>query len=214
MTLTVRRHELLRVHPTHWSAIAARAGVNGNLLHAWQSNDWPVMTRRYLPQDSPALIPVAVPMPPRDGCRRPGLTLQLHENDIVERVAPLPVAAGVSQAPVAWHATLHRLSELGGTLNCPAMLYGSLLWQSITQQAWLSMRSDLDVCWSVSSAAQARALVEALSDLDRDSPMRLDGELILPDGAGLSWREFAGNADQLLLKTLHGVESRARINLL
>jgi phosphoribosyl-dephospho-CoA transferase len=39
--------------------------------------------------------------------------------------------------------------------------------------------------------------VERLRQLDAASPVRLDGELQLPDGAGVNWRELAQNSDDI-----------------
>jgi phosphoribosyl-dephospho-CoA transferase len=63
----------------------------------------------------------------------------------------------------------------------------------------------------------ALSLVERLLRLDAESPVRLDGELELPDGAGLNWRELAQSradpSDELLVKTMDGVEMRTRAAL-
>jgi phosphoribosyl-dephospho-CoA transferase len=59
--------------------------------------------------------------------------------------------------------------------------------------------------------------VERLRQLDAESPVRLDGELQLPDGAGVNWRELAQNGDdarsQVLVKTMDGVEVRTKAGL-
>ena len=56
------------------------------------------------------------------------------------------------------------------------------------------------------------ALVEGLSRLDADGPVRLDGELELPDGMAVNWREvaqsFADPCHELLVKSMDGVELR------
>jgi len=49
--------------------------------------------------------------------------------------------------------------------------------------------------------------------LDAEGPVRLDGELELPDGAAVNWRELAQNGNQLLVKTMNGVEVRTRASL-
>ena len=60
-------------------------------------------------------------------------------------------------------------------------------------------------------------LVEGLLQLDATSPVRLDGELELADGAAVNWRELAqavANATaEVLVKTMDGVEVRTRAAL-
>ena len=53
--------------------------------------------------------------------------------------------------------------------------------------------------------------------MDADGPVRLDGELELPDGAAVNWRELAqrgaDQGDEVLVKTMDGVEVRTRATL-
>ena len=74
----------------------------------------------------------------------------------------------------------------------------------------------LYLLWSISDEQTAVLLVERLLKLEAEGPVRLDGELELPDGAGVNWREFAYNSDQLgqvLVKTMDGVEARTKAGL-
>jgi phosphoribosyl-dephospho-CoA transferase len=93
-------------------------------------------------------------------------------------------------------------------------VFGALLWQHTTGLPYLSPRSDLDLIWSISDERTALSLVERLLRLDAVSPVRIDGELELPDGAGVNWRELAQSradlSDELLVKTMDGVEMRTR----
>ena len=96
-------------------------------------------------------------------------------------------------------------------------MFGALLWQYTTGLPYLSARSDLDLLWSISDERSALSLVEKLLHLDAESPVRLDGELELSDGAGVNWRElaqtFAGPGDDLLVKTMDVVEVRTKAAL-
>ena len=59
--------------------------------------------------------------------------------------------------------------------------------------------------------------MEKLLRLEAESPVRLDGELELTDGAGVNWRELALSradpGDELLVKTMDGVEVRTKAAL-
>jgi phosphoribosyl-dephospho-CoA transferase len=44
-------------------------------------------------------------------------------------------------------------------------------------------------------------------------PHRLDGELCLPDGGAVNWRELAGRSRQVLVKRLDGAAMEARDTL-
>jgi phosphoribosyl-dephospho-CoA transferase len=60
-------------------------------------------------------------------------------------------------------------------------------------------------------------LVERLLRLDAEGAVRLDGELVLPDGAGVNWRELAQRVanpgHEVLVKTMEGVEARVWVAL-
>jgi phosphoribosyl-dephospho-CoA transferase len=81
----------------------------------------------------------------------------------------------------------------------------------------LTDRSDLDLLWSISDERRAALLVEGLLKLDASSPVRLDGELELADGAAVNWRELAqtvaNTTAEVLVKTMDGVEVRTRVGL-
>ena len=83
----------------------------------------------------------------------------------------------------------------------------------MTGLSYLTARSDLDLLWSISEERSIASLVKGLLRLDAEGPVRLDGELELPDGAAVNWRELAQNGNQLLVKTMNGVEVRTRASL-
>jgi phosphoribosyl-dephospho-CoA transferase len=95
-------------------------------------------------------------------------------------------------------------------------VFGALLWEHATGLPYLTAKSDLDLLWSISDERTAALLVERLLKIEAEGPVRLDGELELPDGAGVNWRELARNSDQhsqVLVKTMGGVEVRNKAGL-
>jgi phosphoribosyl-dephospho-CoA transferase len=94
-------------------------------------------------------------------------------------------------------------------------VFGSLLWQHLTGLPYLSGTSDLDLLWPVAGAVDAR-LLPALAALDADAPMRLDGEIVLPDGRGVNWRELHAAApdEAVLAKQRDGLALCAARSLL
>jgi phosphoribosyl-dephospho-CoA transferase len=95
-------------------------------------------------------------------------------------------------------------------------VFGALLWEHATGLPYLTAKSDLDLLWSISDERTAMLLVERLVKLETEGPVRLDGELEMPDGAGVNWRELAHNSDQrgqVLVKAMDGVEVRTKAAL-
>jgi phosphoribosyl-dephospho-CoA transferase len=109
------------------------------------------------------------------------------------------------------------LLDLGEAVEVTPRVFGALLWQHTTGLPYLTDRSDLDLLWSISDERSADLLVEGLRQLDASSPVRLDGELELADGAAVNWRELAqtvaATTAEVLVKTMDGVEVRTRPEL-
>jgi phosphoribosyl-dephospho-CoA transferase len=120
-------------------------------------------------------------------------------------------------APTEWQEVVAALLALGDAIKVTPRVFGALLWQHTTGLPYLRAQSDLDLLWLISDERTALSLVERLLRLDAASPVRLDGELELPDGAGVNWRELAQTRadpdDELLVKTMDGVEVRTRAAL-
>jgi phosphoribosyl-dephospho-CoA transferase len=204
---SLQRHALLRVTTLGWQRALARSPALASRPYVpeWAGRGWPVIVRRYLPEDAAGLIPVAIPLPPQAG--KPGATLQLQPEEIHAPLPPVALSACLDAAPVAWRETLHSLLASSERCGCAPAVFGSLLWQMLTGLTYLHERSDLDLLWRVTRHEQAEELVRSIARCARKCPMRIDGELVLPDGAGVHWREWDGAAE-VLVRTLHRVERR------
>ncbi len=212
----LRRHDLLCPGRTAWDALLRhRADLIGvPVLGDWAELGRPVIVRRRLPGDGADDVPAALPLPPRCGKQR--IAVRFPPEAELAASPPVLLRDAAAAAPAAWHEVIARLVALGGSLGVAPRVFGSLLWQHATGLSYLTPRSDLDLLWPVPDEAAAEALVQALLRLDASAPVRLDGELLLPDGAGVNWRELA-QADipraTVLLKTMNGVAVRSKADL-
>lgn len=213
MTEDWQRHDLLRIDPRGWRyALSSRPDLTAlQALAGWAQNGWPVMVRRYVANDAPDLIPIAVALPRCSG--RSGVMLQVRPQDVMTRLAAVPLSEAACSAPASWSATLQRLGGIGVCFGIEPAVFGSLLWQRLTGLSYLRERSDLDLIWRVSESAQALALADAIQSCAAASPMAIDGEFILPNGGAVHWRELHQQRAESLVKTLRGVQSIARQRL-
>ena len=177
----------------------------------WALRGWPVIVRRPAADDDPALIPVALPLPPAAGKLR--LAAQLPPEHIRGRLPPLTLRAAREEAPLAWEPVVASLLALADQTGVEPRLFGSLLWQRLTGLGYLSETSDLDLLWPVADAERAHRLVQWLASIEAGSPVRLDGEILLPGGGGVQWREWHGGASEVLVKTAAGVLLQPRRTL-
>jgi len=155
-------------------------------------------------------VPAALPLPPGHGKLR--LAFSFSSDAAVVALPPVPLRDAVQAAPVKWQPVLAALLDIGEAVEITPRVFGALLWQHTTGLPYLTARSDLDLLWSISDERSAALLVEGLLQLDASSPVRLDGELELADGAGVNWRELAqtvaNTSAEVLVKTMDGVEVR------
>jgi phosphoribosyl-dephospho-CoA transferase len=207
----VRRHDLLTVDPAYWlSMLRDRRELAAlPLVDEWATRGFPVILRRGLPDDTPSLVPVGIPLPPAQGRGRVALLLPAIA---IMAVRPPPRTEEIhAAAPPSWRQVLIAAAQVQGA-DDGARVFGSLLWESITGLRYVTAKSDLDLLWSCSG--DPLPLATAIGDLEQRSPVRIDGEIVLPDSGGCHWREIldTGSPD-VLVKTLTGVELRSKASL-
>lgn len=200
------RHDLLTVAPAAWDALlAARPDLDGiPHLADWAARGWPVIVRRRVPGEDAALVPAGLPLPPSLGKRRIGLALP---PGAVRPHSGVTLAQARATAPAAWHPTLDALLAHGAAYGRMPRVFGGLLWQALTDLPYLSAASDLDLLWP---GPVDRTFRDGLAGIAAGAPMNLDGEIALPDGFAVNWREWhaAGPDDAVLAKGLDRLELR------
>ncbi|XYD07967.1 malonate decarboxylase holo-[acyl-carrier-protein] synthase [Methylobacterium sp. NMS12] len=213
MAEPLRRHDLVRVDPAAWAAWRADRPDLGDVPHLedWANLGRPLIVRRRVPGETGDAVPLGLPLPPADGKRRIGLALP------VSALSPAPVvtlAEAAIHAPAAWGAALNALTALSRRHGLVPRPFGSLLWQAVTGLTYLSATSDLDLLWRCTAPVPV-GLLDGIAAVAETAPMGIDGEILLPDGAGLHWRELrdapedgsvlAKSLDRLLLRPVAGL---------
>jgi phosphoribosyl-dephospho-CoA transferase len=154
------------------------------------------------------LVPVGVPLPPAAGKRR--VALLLPPEGVLQRSSAPLLRAAARVADPGWRSTIVSLLALGARTDVEPSVFGSLLWQHLTGLPYLSPHSDLDVLWPVPAGFDVLSLVFSIAEIQRDAPLRIDGEVIFPDGTAVNWRELwnalrAADLTTVLAKSIEGV---------
>ena len=213
MLETLQRHDLVRVEPDAWREMLCERTDLAHLpgIAEWARRNWPVIVRRRLAGDPPGAVPAALCLLSLQGKRR--IRLQLPVEAICERVAPYTLRSAREVVPPSWQPAVDALLDLANQTGIEPCLFGSMLWQRLTGLPYLSTTSDLDLLWRIPfpAARAAVPLARRLAAVQARSPVRLDGEIILPDGAAANWRELElhGGVAEVLVKTRLGVELRS-----
>ena len=172
--------------------------------------DWcragrPLVGRAVLPGDAPGLRPLGLALPPAPRKRR--LAFAVPEAAVRKVAPPLTLQESLGSLPPRLQSAAARLAAVGAT---PLHVYGSAFWQQAGGRPYLHEDSDLDLLARPDSAAAAREWLERLGEVERETGVRLDGEVELPDGAAVAWRELAAATATLLVKTDGGPALRDR----
>lgn len=203
------RHDLVDADPDAWAALlAARSDLAGiPHLPGWACAGHPFVVRRFHPGEPRDAVPLGLPLPPADGKRRIGLSLP--PSVLTRRRSPL-LAEVREAAPSTWRPTIEALAGLSEETGTACRPFGSLLWGALTGLPYLSTGSDLDLLWTLPLGQAAGPLLDGIARIEAGAPMRLDGEVLLPDGAGLNWREWhvAPPDGSVLAKRIDGLAMR------
>jgi phosphoribosyl-dephospho-CoA transferase len=199
----LRRHDLVFVSQTAWRSFLEARGESADdpLVDGWIKRGWPLIAR-CLAADEGHGVPLGLPLPPSAGKRRIGLLVDPASIRSVARPPLLSAASCV--APAAWMPTLRRLEHVATRLGVEVRVFGSLAWCLLTGLNYLTARSDLDFILSLPHPRDTAELMTELGAIDSAAPMRLDGEIVREDGAGVHWRELNSGAREVLAKTVGG----------
>lgn len=207
---TLRRHQLAYLSAAGWRKALA-TGLPGDAigrLHSWGARGLPLVVPRQPGHVSPDRLLLAWPSPRAFGRQR--ITVEV----------PLRSVAWFDEFPEAHRAVplLPRrvrpaIQSLLGQLSAYGVrprVYGSYGWQLLSGEVYVRDGSDLDLWLGVDGPEQAGAAVGVLEQSDALTGLRIDGELLFPDGAAVAWREYAawqaGRVQSVLIKRIDAVE--------
>lgn len=183
-----RRHELTWLTAAGWRAARdAALPQHAASLERWQQRDWPAVVRRDDPDiDTERQLCVGIALPPDADGMKVRIPLRVELAEIARRAPALSLKAARAALPVAWQAAYAELELLATGLDL--QVFGSLSWQALTGQTYLTASSDIDLLLQPMSERQLRSGLALLHLSARALP--LDGEVMFPSGQAVAWKEW------------------------
>jgi phosphoribosyl-dephospho-CoA transferase len=207
------RHDLVWLDPSRW-----RTALHGSLPDEWVEtlDDWfaggrPAVVRRQEPCTA-ATIALGVALSPARGKLK--IPLVISRTALLHSRRPLALDEALCSAPDPWRPSLDALLDGARSLGILLRVYGSLAWQHLTGEPYLTPSSDVDLLWRAGDAEQITAMLQLLDGWQRTSGLIADGELLLADNSGVAWKELAARPRVVLVKHARGVAMRATTDVL
>lgn len=204
---TLRRHDLVWLDETRWRDALLTPIPNEWLepLSRWFSHGRPTVVRRR-DSSAPHALSLGVALPPAQGKLK--LPLLVDRSAVMRSSGPLKLAAAaVTAAPIHWRASLENLLVSAHDIGIELRVYGSVAWQHLAGEPYLTPFSDVDLLWSARDPIHLEEMLEILIQWERDSGLPADGELLLFDGA-VAWKELLRRPSKVLVKRNESVEMR------
>lgn len=188
------RHHLVWLSDAGWQRAQARASDarQREAMAHWQHNRWPLVVRRADTDAAPDEICAGIALPPDAQGNKPRIAVRAHAAEVAATRAPFLLrdiaAARLASLPPAWHAPMAQLQQDMERAGIALAVFGSLAWQIITGQPYLRGSSDIDLLFEPASREQLEQGVRLLAYHAMFLP--LDGEIVFPGGAAVSWKEW------------------------
>lgn len=174
---------------------------------AWQSEGLPFVGRAVGAGDPEGHVPLGLALMV-DGCRA-RLAFSIEQQSVARIEDPIALGQLLPSLPGRMRDTARRLNAAARELGMPLGAYGSVAWEHC-KAGYLHAASDLDLLARPANAESAKQWLQVLGAIDAAAPMRIDGEIELPDGYCVAWRELAQDGARMLTKSDRGPQLRSR----
>ena len=98
-----------------------------------------------------------------------------------------------------------RLAAGAVRVGIEVRVFGSWMWQALTDEPHVRSTSDLDLLIDVADRREAEGAAAFLANAETGLPFKIDGELSFPALGEVHWREYEAGVPEILLKSVGGM---------
>ena len=204
----MRRHDLVYLRPGAafaWAGPAPTSPVVRAAVAAWITAGRPLVAARQPGDGGQLLLGLALPR----ALERQRVALLVEPGEVADIRPPLSLPACLGGQLATVREILLRLDRALDQAGVVPGAYGSLAWEALSGEAYRHAGSDIDLICDVANRIQLEAALALLAEAAAALPCRLDGEIRLPGGTAVAWRELAAAWNdprrQVLVKDERGV---------
>lgn len=180
-----RRHDRVWLHAGTRPETAGASPAAAQALQDWLDRALPlVCARQDAHQPEHLALGFTVPGPTRP---RQRVAVRVPRPAATRFAPPLTLDTVLPTLPAAWQRSLAPLLLQCTKLGLTPRVYGAAAWRAMCTAHCLDSDSDLDLLFDLDTSETLPALCEVL-EAQRGEP-RLDGEIRLPNGWCVAWRE-------------------------
>ena len=185
--IELHRHDLVWIDPGIDSVSIATPDLDEALY--WIRLQHPLVVSR-----QPAMERNSIALGFTLSPKRTRISLSVPKASIIHRMRPLLLADAIEHAPEGWHEGILGILDICESTGAVARVYGSLSSQAFTNQDYLDEGSDLDLLLECNKHTRFDDLLPALESIRFP---KLDGEIRMPNGWAVAWRELSKTASVL-----------------
>lgn len=200
------RHDLVWLDPAQAGTLEVEPAFRPAVAR-WLADGWPAVAARRVDGTRAGMTCLGIPLPPSRGRAR--IALRAPARAMSRQRPPLRLAEVIASAPPERRGALEALHAEACGLGMVLRVHGSLAWQHLTGEPYVTASSDLDLLLDAGSRWQLGAALRMLQLWELRTGLVADAELRLP-GGGVAWRELVSGAGQVLVKQEAGAALMSR----
>lgn len=188
--MSMHRHDRVYLRPGAAVVFPGAATLSPAIrvaVAAWIAAGRPLVAARQPECGGQLLLGLSLPL----ALERQRVALLVDPAEVAEVRPPLGLGACLGGQEANERSILLTVERALRQAGIRLGVYGSLAWEALSGEAYRHPGSDIDVICEIADRAQLETALAVLAEAAAGLPCRLDGELRLPGGDAVAWRELA-----------------------